>query len=51
MYEPFSHAAHKEDAEGLDRQQTDVKFARQEDAHSCYRSFRTLKQVLQTTLA
>ena len=47
----FTHAAQNEDADGLERQQTAVKFAGQEDAHSCYQSFRTLRQVLQTTLA
>ena len=47
----FTQGAQNEDADGLERQQTGVKFAGQEDAHSCYKSFRTRKQVLQTTLA
>ena len=47
----LTHAAQNEDADGIERQQTGVKFAGQEEAHSCYKSFRTLKQVLQTTLA
>ena len=47
----LTHAAQNEDADGLERQQSGVKFAGQEDAHSCYKSFRTLRQVLQKTLA
>ena len=51
MYAHLTHAAQNEDADGRERQQIGNKFAGQVDAHSCYKSFRALKQVLQTTLA